>query len=255
MSQRDRGLCFCTLALGDRYRHLAKGLAESLERHAPGIPLVVYTEKPKYFNNLKNVLAFKHYQQGILHCYHDKRLVIEKALSEFDAVICIDADTEIIADLPNQAWSPGITARQEKLLEHLQKNSQQRLAILEKVAAKLAVPLEDTSYIGESLFIVARDNGKEQKFLRLWGEIGGYFELQGIHSGEGNAMGLAAAKVGWTVQSEGWNNLRALTQHLDASHQRPPRTAWQQLQYRLLYHYRLNRARLDTLRNFSFYYR
>lgn len=76
-------------------------------------------------------------------------------------------------------------------------------------------------------------------------------------------MGLAAAKVGWKINSnEGLNIVQQLTQHLDASYQEnshlfapTKRTAWDNIKRRLDYHYRLNRARLEALKDFDFYFR
>jgi hypothetical protein len=260
----NKQICFCTLALGKKYQILASELAKDLEKYGSSFPLVVGTDDPKYFSNSSNVLAFELHKQGILHCYHDKRFVLAKALADFDVAICIDADTRVIADLPTDIdWKPGITAgHQEDLIEHVNKYSPERLGFLKNMSAKLDVSLENSRYIGESLFIIARDGGKEQEFLRLWGLMGRYLELKGIHSGEGNAMGIAAAKVGWTVYSEGWENLRKLLQHLDASYREnshlfeaPKKKPWDKLKRRLDYHYRLNRLRLMALQDFDFYYR
>jgi hypothetical protein len=70
-------------------------------------------------------------------------------------------------------------------------------------------------------------------------------------------MGLAAAKVGWAVDtSEAWLILKNKSNHLDVSYQPPiKKDFWQPLQKRLGYHYRLNLARLNALKNYDFYYR
>ena len=96
---------------------------------------------------------------------------------------------------------------------------------------------------------------KEKEFFHLWEKISRYVELNGMHGGDGNVMGLAAAKVGWTVNnSETWQGIQEITKHLDASHQRRA-SFWGDLQRRLAYHYRLNRTRLVALKDFDFYYR
>ena len=46
MTQKQKNFCFCTLALGQRYRDITKELVKDLETNAPGISLVIYTEKP-----------------------------------------------------------------------------------------------------------------------------------------------------------------------------------------------------------------
>ena len=175
MNIEQNQFCFCTLALGEKYRLLAQKLAEDLAKHSPGTFLVLYTDEPKYFNSHGNILAFKHQQEGILHCYHDKRLVMAKALSKFPSAICIDADTRILSNIPNDIeWTPGITAgHYENLIEHVNKYTPERLPHLQNVASKLNLSLEKINYIGESLFIITKDGGKEIEFFKYWALLAG----------------------------------------------------------------------------------
>ncbi|NET45308.1 hypothetical protein [Okeania sp. SIO2B3] len=259
MTAEQKDFCFCTLALGQRYRDISKELAKDLETNAPGISLVIYTEKPDDFSSYKNVMAFKHYQQGILHCYNDKRFLCQKAISLFPVAIYIDADTRILESLPEDIeWKPGITGRHKKLVEHVSKYRASSLPILKKLADKLNISddsFNNSSWIGESLFIIVRDNGKEIEFLETWGKVSRYAELKGMHAGEGSLMGLAAAKVGWVINSEAWEKLTGITQHWDASRSKPKANSWDNLQKRMGYHYRLNKTRIMALRDFEFYYR
>lgn len=249
--------CFCTLALGKKYRILAQQLATDLAKYCPKTFIFVYTDNPNDFRFSNNVLAFKHRQQGTLLCYNDKRLVLAKALSKFRAAICIDADTRILADIPDDLqWQPGITVgHSENLVEHAQKYNPERLESLRKLASKLDLPFEKVNYVGESLFVITRDSGKEIEFFNYWGRVGRYLEFQGIHGGEGNAMGLAAAKVGWTIHRDGWQTVKQATQHIDASYMLTPSSSWDKWKLRLSYHYRLNFARLTALNDFEFFYR
>jgi hypothetical protein len=252
----SKDFCFCTLALRPKYRLLARQLAETIERFAPGIQLVVLTDSPQDFAQNQNVLAFQCWQQGILHCYHDKRFAIEKALEHFDAAIMVDADTRLTAEIPtNFVWKSGLTARhQEKLMEHVELYNPERITPIKKVAAKLHLN-PDVAYVGESLFVVKKDQGKEKEFIKYWGMIGRYLELQGVHAGSGISIGLAAAKVGLPVlHDEQLGQIDRAREHLDASHQKNKRNRWDQLARRIGYHYRLNKSRLQALGNFSFYY-
>ncbi|MGB3514636.1 MAG: hypothetical protein WBA93_36590 [Microcoleaceae cyanobacterium] len=261
MTAEQKKFCFCTLALGQRYRDITKELAKDLETNSPGISLVIYTEKPNDFSNYKNVITFEHHQQGILHCYNDKRLLVTKAISLFEVAIYIDADTRILESLPKDIeWKPGLTGRQKNLVEHVSKYRSHSLPILQKLADKLNISDElfnNSSWIGEALFILARDNGKEIEFLKTWGKMSRYAELKGMHAGEGSLMGLAAAKVGWVINSDsqGWQKLSQISQHWDASRSKPKPTFWNKLQKRIGYHYRLNKTRIMALRDFQFYYR
>jgi hypothetical protein len=79
-------------------------------------------------------------------------------------------------------------------------------------------------------------------------------ELHGIHAGEGNAIGLAAAKTGLEVYKAPW--LEAIDKnrkHLDSSIDMGDILS-KSLMGRLQYHYRLNQARISALGNFKFYY-
>lgn len=255
MNQTKRSFCFCTLALGEKYRLLAKQLSQDLEKYSPGTLLVVGTEKPNFFESSSNVYAFHFKQKGILHCYHDKRFVIEKALSEYSTAIAIDADTRIIDNVPTHIeWIPGFTGCSRNILEHVKRRNPERLPTIETLAKKLNLSLENVSWVGESLMIVSKNNGKETEFFQQWGKIGDYLELHGIHAGSGNAIGLAAAKIGWTVHAQGWNEFQNVTQHLDAAYQKKSVSSWDNTKRRLGYHYRLNRKRLQALNDFNFYY-
>lgn len=257
MTSQNQDFAFCTLALGKKYRNLTKQLASDLKQHSPGTYVVIYTDDPDDFKGETNILAYKYRQQGILLCYHDRRLVIGKTLSQFKVAIHIDADTRILSNMPKVNWYPGIVGRQENLLEHVSKYSTERLPVIEKVATKLNIPLEKAQYVGESLYFVGSDEGKEKEFIEYWGMIGRYFELNGIHGGDGNAIGLAAAKVGWTVRSDNWQQYNQITKHLDASIEAPDAPKESQLSKlnrRLSYHYRLNVARMTALKNYSFFY-
>ena len=257
MDRIEKDFCFGTLALGSRYRVMTKELASDIERYSPGTLLIVGTDAPNDFKENKNVLAFKLHQQGILHCYHDKRFVIEKGLAKCKTVIQIDADTRITGDVPEIKTVPGkIEAFNEHLVSHVQKYTPERLKRLENIANKLNIPIEKASFIGEALLIITQDEGKEKEFIRWWGLIGNYLELQGIHAGSGNIIGLAALKVGWTAtRGSSWEMLNTITNHIDASHQKKQNRYWQNFKRRLGFHYRLNKARLAALKNFDFYYR
>ncbi|WP_424099861.1 hypothetical protein [Moorena producens] len=258
MIKPEKDFCFCTLALRSKYRSLAKKLAGDLEKYAPGKLLIVATDDVNDFNNCKNVSAFKHQQTGILHCYHDKRFEVEKALSRFSVAIQIDADTRIIGSLPETIEVlPGITAgHQANLVKHVEKYNPERLKPLKQIASKLDIPLDKAIYIGESLVFVSRDGGKEKEFIKQWGMIGRYFELKGIHGGEGIILGLAAAKAGLTIsRSSSWDRINEVKKHLDASHEKTQKTFWDSLKRKLGYHYNFNRARVAALKDFEFYYR
>jgi hypothetical protein len=254
MAKENKDFCFCTLALGKRYRIMARQLAKDIEKYYPETKFVVLTDAPKDFMENKNVLAFKHKQRGIWACYNDKRFVLEKALDIFNAAIFVDSDVHIIHAF-NLKLGKGITGNFENMFFHLRKNNPKRLIIIKKIADKIGVRYKETRWIGESLFAVKKCEGRENNFLSQWNIITSYLELKGIHDGEGSVMGLAAEKIGFPINNyKAWDNFRKTVRHMDASDHIKP-TKWEFWKKRISYHYRLNKARLLALRDFDFYYR
>lgn len=194
--QADKEFCFATLALGKKYRALASLLAKDIEKYSPNTYFVVLTDYPTDFKNNPNVRAFKHRQQGV-KCWHDKRFVIAKALQMFNTCIFINADMRILGEVPADIkWLPGITARSGCSIIKHNKNKSNAFVLIEDVAKTMDIDLQQAKWINEFLFIVKKDEGKEMEFLRLWEIMAHYFELNKVHSGEGNAIGLAAVKAG-----------------------------------------------------------
>ncbi|MBK4729823.1 hypothetical protein JJD41_08085 [Oxynema sp. CENA135] len=258
MIDSNYNFCFSTLALGEKYRGLARELIGDLEKYCPAVSLYIYTDDPQSFSGKYGIkiFGFKHRKKGILHCYHDKRFVIEKALVDFATVIHIDADSRIVNPVEAIAFPPGITGNHENLIEHVTRNNPQQLKYMQQLADKLDLDLEKVDWIGESAFVVRRDFGKEIEFVKTWGEIGTYLELHGIHSGSGNAIGLAAAKVGWQVnRDENWQKLTQAIQNLDTSRKNSSPPLFENFKQRLDYYYRLNATRLTAaIEDFDFYY-
>jgi hypothetical protein len=68
-------------------------------------------------------------------------------------------------------------------------------------------------------------------------------------------MGLAANKIGWTVnKGELWSNLKQTTQHLDASKRPLQKTYWSIIRKRMGYYLRLIKMRINSLTDINFYY-
>ncbi|MGE5659013.1 MAG: hypothetical protein ACM37W_20660 [Actinomycetota bacterium] len=271
MMPTPQDFCFCTLALQKQFRRLAQNLARDIEKYSPGTSFVILSDDPQDFRNYPNVLAFKHHQQGILKCYNDRQFVLKKALSLFPVAIHIDADTKLTDYVPDDIeWQPGITTGEFKAILNHGKNSRTPALqqMFKELAAKLGVSIEEVNHIEEGLYIITRDGGREIDFLRQWEKIGRYIEMKGSHDGDGNAMGLAVAKVGWTVKTEGWERLNQVRHHsYITSHRHSSLEAnkplsltqkissfWDLQKRRIGYHYRLNKARIIALKDFDFYY-
>ena len=252
--------CFSVLALGEKYRIMAKQLIENLEQYASDAYVVIGTDNPTDFENYQKVIAFKLQKKGILHCHHDQRFVIERGLKQFSLVIRMDADTKVTASIaqPTKIATGLYATHVENLVEHNQKYVPERLPYFEKLANKLDIELDQVSFIGESLFAVSdADKSKTENFMYQWDLISRYAELHGIHGGEGNIIGLAAKKAGLEVyKSPTWlKKISKARQHLDASTFGSKKSNFSQLKSKMSYHYRLNKARILALKDFDFYYR
>ncbi|MBE9051915.1 hypothetical protein IQ243_16085 [Nostocales cyanobacterium LEGE 11386] len=198
----SKKFCFCTLAVGNRYRTHARMLASDIQKHSPATSLIVLTDQPHDFEEYPHVIACKHRLQSVKG-YHDKRFVLEKSLKLFDTCMYLDSDVRILGSVPEDIeWLPGITARTGcKILKHnAGMNQRQALPVIKKVAQKLDIDLEKTQWFHEFMFAVKKQDGAEVEFLKLWQTISYFFEMQGIYDGEGNVMGLAAVLAGLTVQ-------------------------------------------------------
>ena len=194
--------CFCTLAVGKRYRTHAKMLAKDIQEQAPNVPFLVLTDEPADFVEYSHTIPIKHRLQSVKG-YQDKRLVIEKSLEKFDTCIFLDSDVRIIGKVPlGLEWLPGITARTGRSIikQNVERKRCAEFAAIEQVAQKLDINLEETKWFHEFMFVVKKQGGAEKVFLQLWQTISYFFEMQGVYSGEGNVMGLAAAKAGLTIR-------------------------------------------------------
>ena len=194
--------CFCTLAVGNRYRTHARMLANDIQQHSPATSFIVLTDQPTDFEEYAHVIAVKHRLQSV-QGYHDKRCVLEKALTLFDTCVYLDSDMRILGAVPEgMEWLPGITARTGcNILQHNSSSSQRRaLPVINQVATKLDINLQETLWFHEFMFAVKKQDGAEVEFFKFWQKISYFFEKQGIYGAEGNVMGLAATLSGLNVR-------------------------------------------------------
>ena len=194
--------CFCTLALGSTYCKFALDLAKDLEKYAPQKKIIIFTNNPKHFEQQNNVLVFEYISNTVYNVW-DKTYVIEKALSLYDNCIYFDADVRILDYIPSDInFLPGITAYScfsiKKKYDTVLKSSKAKSKnwkLLVHTANKLNVNLDDVKFVWEYMWMFKRDE-KTQDFIDLWRKIGRYYEQRGRYGGEGEAMGLVAAKLG-----------------------------------------------------------
>lgn len=210
MISKQKDFCFCTYVAGKTYRTLAKNLIGDLAKYSPGIPFIIYTDKSEEFKKYSNVLVFPHKRQGVLH-YHERRFAIKKALSMFNSCMYIDSDVRICSAIPNRQWLPGITARscavmKKRFQEQINKsnppskNTIKKFEIFQKMANKLNVDIDNTIWINEFLFVVTKDSGREENFLKNWEKLSLYAEVNGLHKHPAYAMALAANKANFEIR-------------------------------------------------------
>ncbi|MCY7407480.1 MAG: hypothetical protein LH631_08895, partial [Alkalinema sp. CAN_BIN05] len=175
--------CFCTLAVGDRYRAHAQILAQDIQKHMPSKTLCILTDQPEQFARFPHVLAFKHYLQSVKG-YHDKRFVLEKSLSLFESCMFLDSDVQVLGSAVEELrWSPGITARAGTSLANRMQTitSQKELEVIKEAAQKLNVDIQQVQWLTEFMFVMKKQNGLERDFFELWQTISYFFEMQGIY--------------------------------------------------------------------------
>lgn len=198
----SQDFCFCTLAVGKKYRNHAQMLARDIETNGSGIPLVILTDKTDEFKQNSSILVFPHQLQSVKG-FHDKRFVLARSLELFESCMFLDSDVRIIGTVPkDMEWLPGITARSGcHLSKHMKKwHSSPAIPVIQKAALKLRIDLETVQWFHEFMFVMRRNKGLEVDFFNTWKAISYFFEMQGIYHGEAYSIGLAAAKTGLTIQ-------------------------------------------------------
>ena len=216
LKRRGVDACFCTLAIHGPYRERARLLVKD----APEVPWIVLTDEPEAFADLP-VRAIRHVPAGPMAidfvtrlpptgngrgrpAYHDKRFALQAALEEFETAIFVDADTRI-KSLPRlPGFGPGIAVVKElnaSIAEHLSRWGSHRRPVFEKLAVELTGDIEvikSARWCSEALFAITKD-GNEGKFFEAWERGAEFLHNQGMYSGEGGVIGLAAVCAGWTV--------------------------------------------------------
>jgi hypothetical protein len=198
------------------------------------VPWIVLTDEPNDFADL-SVRAIRHVPAGPMAtdflarlpptgagrgrpAYHDKRFVLQAALRDFDSAIFVDADSRMtcLPDLPH--FRPGIAVVNDlraTIADHLTRYGQERLPAFERLALHLmgdAHAVTSARWCSEALFVVTKD-GNEARFFEAWARAADFLHARGVFTGEGGAIGLAAAYAGWTVNYKSLRRLATATHH------------------------------------------
>lgn len=221
---------FCTLAIHAPYRARARRLIQD----APSLGWVVATDVPSEFDDLPvHVVAHEptgpmaiDYLQRLAPtgnnrgaaAYHDKRFAVRAALERYDTAIFLDADSRLPHVPALGALPPGLCVLPvvtNTIDRHLQTAGPWRRPAFEALAHTLlgdAGLLADAKWCHETCYAVTRD-GNEARFFETWARAAALLQAQGIQSGEGGVMGLAALAAGWTVDYTALGPLEACVQH------------------------------------------
>lgn len=213
-------VCFCTLAIHAPYRKRARSLCAN----PACAPWVVLTDEPDEFADLP-VRTIRHTATGpmaidYLHrlgptegvrgsaAYHDKRFAVQAALQDFDTAIFLDADSRVDAALPRiDSFPPGLAIPPvicSSIADHLEMWGAWRLPAFTELARDLMGDpsvLQTARWCLEAFYAVTKD-GNEARFFWAWERAVNLLQQQGVPSGEGGVMGLAAAYAGWTIDYE-----------------------------------------------------
>jgi hypothetical protein len=150
--------------------------------------------------------------------YHDKRFALQAALEEFETAIFVDADTRV-RSLPRlPVFGPGIAVTpvlNATIAEHLTRYGSHRRPAFEKLAVQLTGDVEminSARWCSEALFAITKD-GNERKFFEAWAHGAELLQSEGIFTGEGGVIGLAAVCAGWTVNYKTLGKFARKMQH------------------------------------------
>jgi hypothetical protein len=199
----------------------------------PG-PWVVLTDEPGEFEGLKG-RVIGHVPTGPMAidfvtrlspmgngrgrpAYHDKRFALRAALEEFETAIFVDADTRVGALPRLPVFGAGIAVTKEvnaSVAEHLSRYGAHRRPAFEKLAVELTGDVEVISsarWCSEALFAITKD-GNEGRFFEAWGRGAELLQRDGVFSGEGGVIGLAAVCAGWTVDYKTMGKLSRVMRH------------------------------------------
>jgi hypothetical protein len=200
----------------------------------PEGPWVVLTDEPRDFEDLP-VRVIEHQPTGPMArdfvttpprlgnvlgepAYHDKRFALLAALEEFETAIFVDADTRVRALPRLPVFGPGIAATRvvnASMAEHLSRYGSHRRPAFEKLAVQLTGDVEminSARWCCEALFAITKD-GNEKRFFEAWERGAEFLQSEGLFTGEGGVIGLAAACAGWTVDYKTMGKLARKMQH------------------------------------------
>ena len=225
---------FCTIAYGKKYIELSKTLISQVSNL--GEKIFVYTNNVAEFESNENVILIPYTKEYF--SFHEKTTVVRECLKHYDTAVFLDCDVVLqnIEDLSfledakpglhifatfgsvgNTFFSDDISLASNSKARNT-KYGQEGIDFIEKLGYRYKkvyhLETKDKDFIEhflEGKWILKKEAGKEEAFLRIWEELQpfceefdiryGYFENVG--AGEGAAMAIACYNSGITFSTIG----------------------------------------------------
>lgn len=216
---------FCTLACGDKYLKNSKDLINDVISR--GGHIFVMTSSPDYYEDISNEnLKIIHYKKPYFS-FNEKRNIVNECLKKFSTAVFLDADVRIFdidnfnflnniedglhifnsfGDIGNTFLNEDVHPCYSLGLRNT-KYGKAGLDFLEQKNLKykknyhgIGYPDGYLEHFLEGKWILKKDNGKENIFLKIWNEISEFSEKididlgykDTIGAGEGAHMSIAA---------------------------------------------------------------
>jgi hypothetical protein len=196
---------------------------------------VVLTDEPADFADQPAVLALRHTPTGPMAidylerhaptgnnrgaaAYHDKRFALQAAIQEFDTAIFLDADSRADGMPGLESFRGGLAVApfvRATVATHLETCGSWRLPAFTSLARRLLgdpALLHAARWCHETCYAVTRD-GNEDRFFAAWADGADFMQRQGVYSGEGGVMGIAALCAGWSVDYDALAGFFRLVRH------------------------------------------
>lgn len=225
---------FCTIVYGEKYIELSKTLISQVT--ALGEKIFVYTNSIAEFENTENVVLIPYTKEYF--SFHEKITVVRECLKHYDTAVFLDCDVVLqniedfsflkninpglhifatFGNIGNTFFSDDINFANSSKARNT-KYGQEGIDFINKLGYKCEkvyhFEVGDKDFIEhflEGRWILKKEEGKEEIFLRIWEELQlfceefdlrhGYFENVG--AGEGAAMSIACYNSGITLNTLG----------------------------------------------------
>lgn len=211
-----------TIAVGNTANKNALKFAHDLNYFKQ--KLLIVTDNKKLYEQLSNVILIDYPDK--VFSYNDKIICFEEGFKLYDCVVFMDSDTRVfyknykncftsffikIEPGFHPSWDWGKINRDGNGFFNstdVPKRVKGYGELALSTCRSLGIPIEDAYHYQEGMFVLSKDNGKEQVLLDTWKKLSiilDDFELRNgsnrLGVGEGNLFGLSVAKSGIKINS------------------------------------------------------